>query len=146
MKKLFIAALLTLTLATSAFAADDKKVSVKIRNSFNTEFGDLDNVQWTVKANFVKASFEVEGEKVDAFYDLNGESLGQSRKISLDKLPVQAKRSFAKKYSDYTVKEAIRFDGVDESAYFISAENDKQSVILKATATGISVFKKTIKN
>jgi hypothetical protein len=146
MKKLFIAALLTLTFAIGAFAADDKKVDLKIRNNFNTEFGDLDNVKWTVKTNYVKASFEMDGEKVEAFYDVNGEALGQSRNISLDKLPIQAKRTFAKKYSDYTVKEAIKFDGVDESAYFISAENEKQSVILKVTGAGISVFKKTMKN
>jgi hypothetical protein len=146
MKKLFIAALLTVTFATSAFTADDKKISYKIKQNFSADFADADKVTWIVKADFVKASFEVEGEKMEAFYDHSGAAIGCSKKITLDNLPVQAKRTFAKKYSDYTVKEAIKFDGVDETAYYISAENDKQSVILKVTGAGISVFKRTSKS
>jgi hypothetical protein len=145
MKKLFIAALLTVTVATSAFTADDKKIDSRIIRNFNTEYADADKVTWCVKSTYVKASFEVDGKQTDAFYNLNGESIGCSRKITLDNLPVQAKRQFAKKYSDYTVKEAIKFDGNEESAFFISAENDKYSVILKITAAGVSVFKKAHK-
>jgi uncharacterized membrane protein len=146
MKKLFIAALLTVTVATSGFTADDKRISSRIQENFKSQFSDADNVTWSVKSNYIRASFEVDGKKADAFYDLNGESIGCSRKITLDNLPVQAKRIFAKKYSDYTVKEAIKFDGNEESAYFLSAENDKYSVILKVTGAGVSVYKKTTKS
>ncbi|HEX8333810.1 MAG TPA: hypothetical protein VF622_14405 [Segetibacter sp.] len=146
MKKLFIAALLTVTVATSAFTADDKKIDSRIIRNFNSEYADADKVTWSVKSSFVKASFEVDGQQTDAFYNFNGESIGCSRRITLDNLPLQAKRTFAKRYSDYTVKEAIKFDGNDESAYFISAENDKYSVILKITGAGLSVFKRTNKN
>jgi len=146
MKKLFIAALLTISVATTAFAADEKKVNVRVMNTFNTEFENAENVTWTVKTNFVKASFVMDGQRVDAFYDFNGESIGRSQGISLDDLPLSAKRTYAKKYADYIVKEAIKFDGVDESAYYVSAENDKHSVILKITNAGIGVFKKTAKN
>jgi hypothetical protein len=40
------------------------------------------------------------------------------------------------------VKEAIRFDATDETAYFISAEDEARSLILKVSAEGmVSVYK-----
>ena len=145
MKKLFIAALMIITVTTSAFATDITKVSANVQKNFKFDYAYASNVNWTVNANYAKASFSENGEAMEVFYEHNGDLIGISRKISLDVLPVSAKRTFAKKYADYTVKEAIRFDGVDEDAFFISAENDKQSVILKVTAAGTSVFKKTMK-
>jgi uncharacterized protein YycO len=145
MKKLFIAALLTITVATSAFTADKTKVNSKALQNFESQFAEADNVKWRINAEYVKASFEVNGQKTDAFYDRDGEYIGQCKKITLEDLPVQAKRTFAKKYSDYTVKEALHFQGTEEAAYFISAENEKQSVVLKISNGGISVFKKTSK-
>lgn len=146
MKKLFIAALLTVTVATSAFTADEKKINTKIIENFKTEFADADNVQWSLKETYARATFFLNGKKTDAYYDLEGEAIGTSEAITLNNLPLHAKRTFAKKYSDYTVKEAIKFQGTGETAYFISAENDKQSVILKVTGAGISIFKRGAKN
>jgi hypothetical protein len=145
MKKLFFAALLTVTVATSAFSADEKKVNVNILRAFESEFTEANNVQWNVKSEYIKASFEVDGKKADAFYSHDGEYLGSSSKIVLEDLPVQAKRTFAKKYADYTVLEAIKFNGTEETAYFVSAENEKQSVVLKITNGGVSVYKRTAK-
>jgi hypothetical protein len=145
MKKLIIAALVTITVATSAFASDKNKLNAKVIESFESQFTEAENVQWSIKSEYVKAVFELEGEKTEAYYNLDGEYIGTSKKITLENLPVQAKRTFAKRYSDYTVKEAIKFDGVEETAYFVSAENEKQSVILKITGAGVSVFKKTSK-
>ncbi len=57
-------------------------------------------------------------------------------------LRFKAKRSFAKRFDDYTVKEAIRFEGTEEGAYFISAEDDKKAVILKVSDNDeVSVMK-----
>jgi hypothetical protein len=145
MKKLFITALLTVTVATSAFASDEKKLNVNVLRSFEAQFEFAENVKWNTNSKYIKASFEVEGKKTDAFYNLDGEYIGSSEKITLEDLPVQAKRTFAKRYSDYTVKEAIKFDGVEETAYFVSAENEKQSLVLKITGAGVSIYKKTNK-
>jgi hypothetical protein len=145
MKKLFIAALLTVTVATSAFATDKTKLNQSLIQSFESQFAEAENVEWSIKSEFAKAVFELNGKKTEAFFDHDGGLIGTSRKITLEDLPMHAKRTYAKRYSDYTVKEAIQFEGTDETAYFISAENDKQSLILKVTGAGISVFKKTSK-
>jgi len=147
MRKLLLAALLTITVAASTFAKDVNSKNVRAIRNFESEFRDAENVSWTIRPTFAKASFHLDGQKREAFFDLNGDIIGTSRNISLDKLPVGAKRVFAKKYDGYTVKEAIRFEGVDEAAYFISAENEKESVILKVwDSNAVTVFKRERKN
>jgi len=147
MKKLFFAALITVTVATSAFAKDVNKISSRATHNFSFDFRGAEKVNWISKSNFYKASFILDGQKMEAFYNLNGDMIGTSQNITLDQLPTSAKRTFAKRYNGYTVKEAIRFEGVDESAYYISAENEKENVILKvADDANVSVFQKDRKN
>ena len=148
MKKLLFAALFIASFASTALAKDVKnKVSYRIENNFKTNFSGAQNVSWTFKSNFVKAIFDNNGEKMEAFYNLNGDIIGTSKSITLSQLPVDAKRSFAKSYSGYTVKEAIHFESSDEDAYYISAENEKQSVVLKVSNNReISIFNKDRKS
>lgn len=131
MKKLFFAALMAVTVASSAFAAGANKVNANAAYTFKSQFKGAANVSWTATDNFVKASFTIDNQKMEAFYNQEGEMIATSKSIRLDELPVTAKRSFAKKFEGYTVKEAIQLEGADETAYYISAENDTEKVILK---------------
>ncbi len=58
------------------------------------------------------------------------------------RITYESKKAFAKKYNSCTVKEAIRFEGAQEVAYYISAENEKGSVVLKVEDSG---FMSTVK-
>lgn len=136
MKKLFISALLAITVASSSFAAEGNEVSTVAQNNFRSQFKHLYDVQWTSGKNYTKASFVLNNVRTEALYTPEGDFIGTNQAISLEELPLSAKRKFAKKYGDYTVKEAIRFEGVDESAYYISAQNEKGSVILKVADSG----------
>jgi hypothetical protein len=145
MKKFFIAALIVATFVTSAFAGPAKVNYVALK-SFGAEFKNASDVTWTSTSQFVKANFLFEDQRMEAFYTPTGEKIGISRGISIDELPVKAKRAFAKKYESYNVKEAILFEGVEETAYFINAENETETVIVKVFDDGsVSVFKKTKK-
>lgn len=64
----------------------------------------------------------------------------------MDEVPTFAKRTFAKNYSDYTVKEAFRFRADDEEAYYISAENKKENIVLKVKEGSVTVYSRTNKN
>ena len=143
MKKLFISALLAVTVAVSSFAAEGNNVSYTVRNNFSSQFKKASDVQWTSGENYTKATFVLDNVRTEALYSAEGEFIGTNQAITLEELPVNAKRAFAKKYEGYTVKEAIRFEGSQESAYYISAENEKGSVILKVEDSGsISTVKK----
>ncbi len=142
MKKLFIAALLAITVAASSFAAEGNKVSFAALNNFASQFKKGSNVQWTTVENYTKATFTLNDIRTEALYTPEGDFIGTNQAVTLEELPVNAKRAFAKKYDGYTLKEAIRFEGTEESAYFISAENEKGSVILKVEDNG---FMSTVK-
>ena len=143
MKKLFISALLAITVAVSSFAAEGNNVSYTVRNNFSSQFKKASDVQWTSGENYTKATFVLDNVRTEALYSAEGEFIGTNQAITLEELPVNAKRAFAKKYDGYTVKEAIRFEGADQSAYYISAENEKGSVILKVEDSGsMSTVKK----
>ncbi|WP_018613783.1 hypothetical protein [Segetibacter koreensis] len=142
MRKLFTAVVLALTIATSAFAAGGNKVNFFAQNSFESEFKNASNVQWTSAPDFLKATFVQNNQKKEAFYNSDGQLIATSRTADLSELPVKAKRTFAKKLEGYTVKEAIRFEGIDENAYYISAENEKGSVIFKIEDNGFVTVKK----
>ncbi len=147
MKKLALSVLLAVSIFSSSFAADETKkaadeskkatqVNVRTLHTFRTAFGNLTDVEWSTKPDFARASFTYNNERIEAFFDLRGELIGTSKAVTIDQMPVNVKRVFAKRYADYTIKETIRFDGVDESSYYISAENGTKSVILKVSVTG----------
>ena len=146
MKKLLMAALLVATLATSAFAKATTTVNYAALKNFNIEFRHASDVSWSSTENYIKASFVYDNEKIEAFYTLDGDKIGTTKGISVDQLPVKAKRAFAKSFGGYDVKQGILFEGVEENAYFLSAENEKESLIVKVYETGAtSVYKKTMK-
>ncbi len=147
--KRFITAIAIIAFATtsSVFAADANSVSIKIKDAFATKFEGAKNVNWTSNVNFVKATFDYKGETVEAFYNLDGTSIGTSRSVSTQALPLDAKKELEKRYSNYVTTECIMFEGHDETSYYVSVTNEKQSVILKISAEGeTSVYKKTKKN
>jgi opacity protein-like surface antigen len=146
MKKLFTAALLAITVATSAFASDTKNVNAVVLSSFQHDFRNVSEVSWSATGDYAKATFVMNKQKMEAFYNESGDRIATSKSITLDELPVKAKRAFAKRLQSFTVKEALFMQFPDEEAYFISGETDKESVILKVTDGGVvSVYKRTNK-
>ncbi len=145
MKKLFITALLAIAVAAGALATPTK-VSSAILANFNVDFKEASDVTWQIANDYTKAAFSTGDTKMEVYYNSTGNIIATSKGISLDELPVGAKRSFAKKFEGYNVIEAIKFDGFDELSYYISGENDKESVILKVNEQNdVSVFKRTKK-
>lgn len=143
MKKLFISGLLAITVALSSFAAEGNKVNYAAESNFASQFKRVSDVQWNSGKNYTKATFVLNNVRTEALYTPAGEFIGTNQAITLEELPLKAKRAFAKKFDGYTVKEAIRFEGVQESAYYISAENEKNAVILKVEESGAM---STVKN
>ncbi len=149
MKKILLIAIATVAVFANANATDGNEVSSVISQSFYKEYAEAENVQWSLNDDFVKASFVLNGESVDAYYDYNGAIVGSSKKIALDKLPSKALRSFTKKYPfpSYNLKECIEFTnaGDDETNYFISLDDilSNTRVIIRIAPDGnISLFKK----
>jgi hypothetical protein len=146
MKKLFLSAILSVLIAGSLCAADVNKENVATVADFSVDFTNAENVHWTSTKNYLKASFTLNNKKMEAYYEHDGSMIGTASAININELPVSAKRIFAKKYGSFTVKEAILFEATSDTAYYVSAEDEVQSLIITISSEGIaSVFKKVKK-
>ena len=144
MKKLLIAALMVVTIGTSAFAADVKNLSYKVSTNFEARFTGAKNIQWTETSAYIKATFELNGETLEAYYGSDGESIGTSRKVEFKTLPVNAISKIKKNYSTYTTKEVIEFERDGEKSYYVSLVDGSKQEILEVSFFGnVSTFKTT---
>ncbi len=143
MKKVLLAIALVISFATGFAAPSTNSVDINTLNNFKSYFKEAENVAWTSTKNYHQVTFDFAGKRTAAYYTFEGELIGTSTAITLESLPTNAKRVFAKKYNAYTVSEAHKFETGDETAYFISAAKDGESVIVKVSETGqVSLFKK----
>ena len=141
MKKLFIAALIMVAAGTSAFAAD-VKVNTKVQTSFESLFSGAENVSWSAKDHYIKASFILSQENVEAYFGTDGELIGTSRKIELKNLPLSAVQKIKKEYASYKITDSIEFERAGERSYYVSLENGNKKQILEVSLFGtVSTFR-----
>lgn len=144
MKKIFLAALLAVSLGASAFTAPEKTVSYHIRHQFAATFDNAENVNWTSHKHFIEATFVLDGEQMQAFYNNDGEFLGTSKTFAFDKLPKKGLTAIMKlyPYPPYKLQECIEFvNGDGEKNYYVSFQKENQKLVLQVSPYGkIEVF------
>jgi hypothetical protein len=142
-KKLFLAFLAMLSLTTTVIASDgSKNVNYWVLNKFNATYQEAKDVNWIVTDKFAKASFLMEGEKMEVYYSPEGEFIAESKAIPTGELPRAARKALDKKYKNFTIKEVIEYSTTDRVEYYVSLENDKSTKILKISNSGsIEVYK-----
>ena len=141
-------ALIAFATGTSAFAAP-KTVSTKVTEHFATSFTNAKNISWNSTEKYDKVSFVLGSEKVNVFYDTEGELLGTSKPIAFDKLPKSSLETLTTRYTypDYQIKDCIEFiNAGNEKNYYVSFEKKNKTVVLEITKAGmVSVFARTKK-
>ena len=140
MKKIIIAAAMFVSL--SAFA-NDEKINPKILNAFHTEFTTVQDVEWTVSQEYFRASFDMNGQRVFAFYNTDGELMGITRNISSAQLPVSLQSSLKKNYSNYWISDLFEIANNDGTSYYVTMEDGNKKIVLKSSGgTDWSTYKK----
>lgn len=138
---LAVAMLVTL----SAFA-NEKNVNPKALTSFKTEFSTAQEVEWTTTPDYYRAAFDMNGQKVFAFYNTDGEFLGLARNISSAQLPVHLQSSLKKNYDGYWISDLFEIANNDGTSYYVTLEDgDKKMVIKSAGGSDWSTYKKVRK-
>ncbi|QQL50420.1 hypothetical protein [Mucilaginibacter ginkgonis] len=161
MKKIFLTAALTATLFTGAFAADAIKVtkaSYQLQAELYNQFAGAENIIWIPTSTGQKASFDIDGVKMSAYFNNQGQFLGHTEAVTFRQLPSAAKKQLAETYKGYMVNEVLRFqpsrvistyervvgDGQD-GAYYVDLKGDAQEVLVKVTPEADVTIEKTIK-
>jgi len=159
MKKLIMTAVIATMFSVAAFAADGGKknkseagVSTTVLNHFAVDFSEVKDAVWTVSSNSQKATFVLNAIEYTAFYDLQGEFLGTTNRVSYDiVIPAESKETIAKKYAGYEVSEVIKFayagkdSDVSPIVYFIDLKKGDKEVVLRTSPGEDVAFYKQIK-
>ncbi|MGL1465806.1 hypothetical protein ACSTI9_00345, partial [Vibrio parahaemolyticus] len=78
---------------------------------------------------YVKASFVLDDEKVEAFYNNDGDLVATSKSIEFSKLPKKALRVIGEKYPfpPYELKETIEMTTAEHgTSYYVSFDTKKE--------------------
>ncbi|MBE7174278.1 MAG: hypothetical protein INR73_27135 [Williamsia sp.] len=141
-------ALLALIMTTTTFAKtpDDKKVNNKVVTAFNQKFIQASDLKWNVTANYVEATFKMDGQFMFAYFTEAGELLGISRNIMVNQLPINLQTELKKSSANSWVSELFELAKDGETTYYITLENADQKTSLKsADGSSWTVYKKVKK-
>jgi hypothetical protein len=133
--------------ATSAFATGSENVTPRVKAAFENDFSKAKQVNWEKTSDFYFASFMLNGVRVDAAYNESGELVGTSRSIFADQMPLSVSLAISEKYAGYQVaKTALELNFEGQTRYYITVQNEKQSLQLKCLVSGdVEVESKTKK-
>lgn len=140
MKKMILS--LAIAVSTLSAFASDANVNQKVLDAFKTEFASAKEVEWSVGANYFKATFNYNGKYVFAFYSENGELLGLTRYLSPADLPLALQANLKKNYEGYWVSDLFEASKNDGTNYYITLENADSKIVLKSSGNSWSVHNK----
>jgi hypothetical protein len=148
MKKRIVAlALFIMTGISFSFAGDRINVDQKVLSAFSKDFASAKEVVWQGQKDMYKASFELNGQFLYAYYSTDGQLLAMTRNILSTQLPLGLQTELRKDYGNYWITDLFEMAAGNETVYYITLEDADQSVTLKSYGTGMwTVYKKSKKN
>lgn len=143
MKKMILALTLMFTMGVSSVFAGEETVSPQVLTAFKSEFTSAKEVNWTVSANYYKASFSLNGQRIYAYYSLDGQYLGLSRNITTQQLPLHLMKTIQKTFSnDHWVTDLFELSNAEGNSYYITLESADCITVLKSNGDNWSVYDK----
>jgi len=137
MKKIIFGTLLLVALSIAAFA-DGSKADKKLLSDLTMTLKNSTQVLHSSIADYTKATFSFNGKTTSVYYNqVDGELIGFSIRITEGELPKAALETMKKKYSNWTVVDAIIFiDGNANVKYYAQVKKDKKNLALQLSANG----------
>jgi hypothetical protein len=165
MKKIFLAAGISLVTATVAFAQDNNDrdnaaVNPLVKSQFVVDFPDATNVRFESKKDLNEISFTQNKEEISAYYDDRDRLVGTIEKKNFTDLPRNAKKKILNKYPGYSIAAVVKFDDNqsdetemirygtsldDADNYFVELKKDSRAIVVKVDLSGEVDFLTTMK-
>ena len=135
-------AILAVTFISATAFASGEKTNLKAATSLQKEFSSAQNVIWKITPEYIKASFKWNEQDLEVFYNENGETIAESRKINETNLPLKAQQRIQKKYAGSTITEVIEYTSEKSGVcYYVSLTKDGAKQILQISTEGdITIF------
>ena len=136
MKKIIIGTLVLIALSITAFAGGNK-ADKKLLSDLTMALKNSTEVQHSSTDAYTRATFSFNGKTTSAYYDVDYELIGFSIRIKESELLQAALETMKKKYSNWTVVDAIIFiDGNANVKYYAQLKKDKKNLAIELSANG----------
>jgi len=138
MKKFLFAALVTLFIGTSSFAANSD-IPYKSVSALKKAYKQSNAITWTINDLYQKASLVSNGVNKEIYYTLDGDLIGTSKTFAYDRLPKKALSQMATKYAYpvYELVKCIEFVNADkETQYYLSLYGLNNDLYLQISENG----------
>jgi len=135
-------------------------VSTVAKSNFNSDFKKAKNVEWKRVDTFDKATFtNKDGEKMSAFYDIDGNLVGTTQFKTFADIPENGQKEIKKNYKDYTIGQVVFYDdneasdtdmilyGIqfeDQDNYFVELSKASKKIVLQVNPEGAVFFFKDL--
>jgi hypothetical protein len=144
MKKRIVTLVLMLSLGfSSVFANNEEGISLKATTAFKKEFNGAVNVKWEAGKEFSKATFELSGQVMFAYYSNEGELMAVTRNIMANQLPFKLLSPIKTNYKQSWISDLFEISSHGETTYYVTLESADSKVVLRSQGTaGWEQYKK----
>ena len=139
------AAVISLQSLQAAAPGGEREKAVE---SLKREFSGAMHICWSkLPSGVFQANFVVDDERLNAFFDAEGQMLAVSRFIKAENLPMQVSRMLKTRFAGYSIDEVVELVKDGFTSYVITVENQSRKITIEASDDGkASIFKKIKKN
>lgn len=131
-KRILSLALLLMIGFTSTFANNVEEVNSKAVNAFKRDFVEAKDVKWESTKTYAKATFQLNGQVMFAYYNVSGEMLAITRNIVSSQLPISLFNELKQDYSQYWISDLFEMVSGNETNYYVTIENADAVIVLKS--------------
>lgn len=118
---------------TTAFAGkNEDKLNKSVQAEFSQKFSGASEVKWSATENYIKASFQLDGQFMAAYFTSKGELLGIARNLASNQLPISLYSGLAKNLSTSWISELFEYATNGETSYYVTLENADQKIMKKS--------------
>ena len=117
-------------------AYPSEKVSPRVLSSFKSEFSTAMNVEWETGANYFRAAFSLNEQRIFAYYSPEGELISIGRYISSFQLPINLYNTLKKEYDKYWVSDLFEISNNEGIHYYVTLETADNKLIIRSTNGG----------
>jgi hypothetical protein len=137
MKRILFAIAFGITTLAASANAKETKVTYHALQSFQRDFGNIENVTWTnAKDNLFRASFDADGQTISVYYNVEGDFVATTIALEKQNLPMKTRLALNRVMADYVITELFEIQSNSETAYYAKGIKDGQTKVYKAYSDG----------
>jgi len=133
MKPLFILLTVVASFFSKTSSANDEIVSPAVLRSFQSSFANAKEIDWSLTKSFYKASFTLDGQHINAYYNSEGSLMAMTRNIHSSQLPIALQTTIKREYSAFWISDLFEIANEEGTSYYVTLEKAGTKLVLKST-------------